>query len=149
MGTRGKRAGQSFKAPVITMAQARLARATAEFGGVPGMTKAKIRKIAGVKSDTVEKTQGFKAALASYGLTEKLIATALADDIKNKPRNRYHELSLAADILGMKKQANAPTSARNLTLIISGETASRYGALQPKHVDAKVIEPDASQSLPE
>lgn len=54
--------------------------------------------------DLVE-TKGFKQVMASYGLTEELITTALVDDIKAKPKKRFLELSLGSEILGMKKRA--------------------------------------------
>src|SRR5579859_6381440 len=49
-------------------------------------------------------TRGFNDLLAEYGLTEELVTTSLVEDIKAKPRRRFWELSLAAEILSMKKR---------------------------------------------
>lgn len=131
---------------VPTLKQTLLAKTTVEFGGVPGMSRKKLRELAGYKTATnqVFKTPGYLSALAKYGLTEDLIATALVEDIKSKPRNRIHELALGADILGMRKRHAEVDNSKNLTLVISAETAERYGALPPKPVEATVIEHDAS-----
>lgn len=47
-------------------------------------------------------SKGYKEALAEYGLTEELITTSLVSDIKEKPKHRFLELNLGAEILGMK-----------------------------------------------
>ena len=49
-------------------------------------------------------SKGYKEELARYGLTEELVTSALVEDIKAKPKKRFLELSLGADILQMKKQ---------------------------------------------
>lgn len=54
-------------------------------------------------SHKITAQSGFKLALAEYGLTEELVTTALVSDIKDKPKNRVQELSLASKILGMVK----------------------------------------------
>lgn len=54
----------------------------------------------------VFESPGFKEELVNFGLTEDLIKTALVDDIQNKPRKRFLELSLGAEILGLKKQGS-------------------------------------------
>ena len=129
------------KNPIVSMGHRRLARITAEFGGLPGMTKSKLAKMAGLKSPTPFNAPGFKVALAEFGLTEGFVAEALVKDIQKKPQNRYHELTLAADILGMRKQGSNVDNSRNLTLIVSGQTAQRFSALQEK-VPEIVNEPD-------
>lgn len=48
-------------------------------------------------------SNGFKELLEEYGLTEGLITKALVNDIKKKPQRRLPELTLGAEILGMKK----------------------------------------------
>lgn len=58
----------------------------------------------------ITESSGFKKALAELGLTEELIVTALVDDILDKPRQRVKELTLAADILGMRKKEADPAS---------------------------------------
>jgi len=56
----------------------------------------------------VLESQGFKKALAEFGLTEELITTSLVEDIKAKPEKRVKELGLGAEILGMKKHEPEP-----------------------------------------
>ncbi len=57
-----------------------------------------------IKPSQVTESEGFKSELAKYGLTEGFIVEALVDDIEAKPRKRYLELNLGAEILGMKKR---------------------------------------------
>ena len=52
-------------------------------------------------------SEGYKMLLEESGLTQELIATSLVDDIKAKPKARLGELSLGADILGMKQKGNS------------------------------------------
>lgn len=73
-------------------------------------------------------TQGYKEALAEYGLTEELIASSLVKDIKAKPKRRSRELELGADILNMRKR-DAGSNNKTLIVVISGQSASRYGAV--------------------
>lgn len=49
-------------------------------------------------------SKGFKALLKASGLDETLVIKALVEDIRNKPNNRVRELSLAAELLGMRRQ---------------------------------------------
>ncbi len=70
-------------------------------------------------------SKGFKELMKEYGLTEGLIAKALVEDINGKPLNRVQELKLGSEILGMK--ATEGTGDKNLTLIITGQSAQRYG----------------------
>lgn len=68
----------------------------------------------GYKANTAKKPQnlteskGYQEELAKYGLTEEFITTELVSDIKAKPRKRFFELNLGAEILGMKKRAEQP-----------------------------------------
>jgi len=48
-------------------------------------------------------SKGYLQALRDLGLTEELVTTSLVDDINKKPQNRVKELSLASDILQMRK----------------------------------------------
>lgn len=52
------------------------------------------------------KSNGYKALLAEYGLTEELVVRSLVEDIRNKQGKRVTELTLGADILGMRKKEN-------------------------------------------
>jgi hypothetical protein len=90
------------------------------------LNKGKLLEIAGYDKTTAEATptkiieqKGVKDALREWGLTEELIASSLVDDIRDKPKNRSKELSLGAEILGMKAKENdvVPT-VTNFTQII-------------------------------
>jgi len=74
-------------------------------GGTPtdGMRAANYAPSVIRKPIVLTESQGYKEALAEYGLTEELITSALVEDIAKKPQKRLGELSLGADILGMKK----------------------------------------------
>ncbi|GEM_PF-2810052 len=48
-------------------------------------------------------SKGFKAILEASGLNENFLVSALVEDIKKKPQNRIRELTLGADMLGLKK----------------------------------------------
>lgn len=76
----------------------------------------------------VLESQGYKEELANFGLTEELITTALVSDIKSKPKKRFLELSLGAEILGMKKRQ--PDQNNVLIINVSKEIAEKY-ALNP------------------
>lgn len=71
-------------------------------------------------------SQGYKEALAEFGLTEGFITKALVSDIKKKPKKRARELALAADILGMTKR-DAGSNNKTLIVVVSGQSAGRYG----------------------
>lgn len=75
----------------------------------------------------VTESKGFKDALAEYGLTENFITCALVDDIKAKPKKRYHELKLGAEILGMTKRDEAPVTENRTTynFIFSSEVQNK------------------------
>jgi hypothetical protein len=66
---------------------------------------------------------GFRELLEEYGLTESLVAKALVEDIEKKPQNRVSELSLAADILGMKKGGWGGTT--NILIVRPSENEMR------------------------
>ena len=82
-------------------------------------------KVATHKAGEILESKGVKQALAEYGLTEELITTALVDDIQHKKGKRLGELSLGADILKMKE--NPQGGSKTLILVVSGQTATRYG----------------------
>lgn len=62
------------------------------------------------KATAIIEAKGVQETLAKWGLTEELITTALVDDIRDKPKKRFLELSLGAEILGMKKKQTEPTT---------------------------------------
>ncbi len=76
----------------------------------------------------VLESEGFKKALAEFGLTEELITVSLVEDIKAKPKARVKELGLGAEILGMKKREfEPPKSAVSATynFIFSSEVQAK------------------------
>ena len=76
-------------------------------------------KTADVKSTAILEAKGVKDALAEFGLTQELITSSLVFDIQNKPKSRVKELSLGADILGMKVQDDKPKGTTvNFTQIV-------------------------------
>lgn len=51
-------------------------------------------------------SDGFKDLLKASGLDENLIIESLVEDIKNKPCDRIRELTLGAELLGLRKKAS-------------------------------------------
>lgn len=110
---------------MATLLQEELAEAIVKNKSLPRYkrkNKAELVKSVGYSSVTAEKkageiidNKGVQEALAKYGLTEELVTTALVNDIKEKPRKRFLELSLGAEILGMKKKQQEPTSLAPVT----------------------------------
>lgn len=80
----------------------------------------------------VLESKGYKEALAEYGLTEELITSALVEDINAKPEKRFNELSLGAEILGMKKRDEKPsgTTIANFTQIIINPPQEKNGPMR-------------------
>ena len=68
---------------------------------------------------------GFQQLCAEHGLTEQFLVDALVDDIKNKPKHRFHEMELGFKVLGKLTERQEPN--KTLVVLVSGETASRYG----------------------
>lgn len=52
----------------------------------------------------ITESKGFKSLLAESGLTDVLVLTELVSDIKSKPASRISELTLACDILGLRRR---------------------------------------------
>lgn len=71
-------------------------------------------------------SKGFQELMEEYGLTRGLIARALVNDIKKKPKNRAKELSLGAEILKMKDKEEGGGNTTNI-LIIPSEAIQRHG----------------------
>lgn len=69
-------------------------------------------------------SKGYKAILADCGLTESFIVSNLVYDIIKKPERRLGELTLASDILGMRKKG----------LIIEDNTEKKYN-LEDEYLD--------------
>lgn len=89
-------------------------------GGTPteGMREAKYAPSVIRKPAVVTETEGYKEALAEYGLTEELITSSLVEDIKGKPKRRLGELQMGAELLGMKKGGKEEGSNVQLNQII-------------------------------
>lgn len=54
----------------------------------------------------VTQSKGFKQLAEEAGLSDSMILTALADDIKQKPRDRSKELAIACKVKGLFKADN-------------------------------------------
>ena len=100
-----------------TVRQRRLAKGLAEnqMSHAPLSVGAVMREIGysstiSEQPSRITESSGFKKALAELGLTEELVVTALVNDILDKPSQRVKELTLAADILGMRRKEADPTS---------------------------------------
>lgn len=107
----------------MTIKQKNLAKLAIEN---PKLAKVDLVELGGY-GNSIQKTPakvlnspGFKEALAEYGLTEELITTSLVFDIKEKPKHRFLELNLGAEILGMKDRQGLPngTTITNFTQIV-------------------------------
>ena len=59
-----------------------------------------------LKPKLVTESVGFKQLCEEVGLTDNLIITALADDIRSKPQDRSKELTIACKIKGLFKADN-------------------------------------------
>ncbi len=85
--------------------------------------KSELLGIVGYSPKTIDRNptkvleaKGVKDALKEFGLTEKLVTECLVEDIKAKPQKRLLELSLGAEILGMKIRTkdDLPSTVTNL-----------------------------------
>lgn len=103
--------------------QKNLAKIAIENLGRTDLTKGELVEMGGYSKAVqdhpakVLESKGFKQALAEYGLTEELITTSLVSDIKAKPKKRFLELSLGAEILGMKKRDPEDQSKKTVVAI--------------------------------
>lgn len=86
---------------------------------------------------------GFKLALKELGLTPSLVTASLVHDIHKKPKKRYHELKLAAEILGMVKKGpeEPPKSPHTATynFIFAGDTQAAIQAINAQ-IKAKLLQ---------
>lgn len=72
-------------------------------------------KVADKKATATIEAKGVQDAIAKQGLTKEFITEALIDDIQNKPRKRFLELNLGAEILGMKIKLTDVATVQNVT----------------------------------
>ena len=77
------------------------------------------KKVAAKKATATIEAKGVQDALENYGLTKELVTTSLVEDIESKKGKRLGELSLGADILGMKSKE--PGMTVNVALITGME----------------------------
>lgn len=128
---------------MATLRQKKAARIVLDsLGGPNKITKGQVLAEAGYTGKTllnpqeVFNTQGFKEELENYGLTEDLIKTALVEDIKAKPKKRFFELSLGAEILGLKKQGtNGGTTNVQINILNYGRD-NNPAQIQPEKLPA-------------
>jgi hypothetical protein len=130
-----------------TLRQKKAAKLTLEtIGNSKKKTKGEILKEAGyspaiaINPQEVFESKGFIEELENFGLTEDLVKTSLVADIKAKPKKRFLELSLGADILGLKKQGNNGGGNTNIQVNI----INYAGNNAPAPVQAKVIPTDGA-----
>ena len=64
-------------------------------------------------------SKGYKELCEKYGLTEKLIITALVSDIEEKPKKRIEELKLGAKIIGLSEDAGININFDNRRIIVT------------------------------
>lgn len=90
---------------------------TVENGGntTQGMRDAGYSEATINNPSNLTQSKGYKQLLAEYGLTEGYIIKRLMADIESKPERRLGELTLASDLLGLRKKA----------LIIEEETSDK------------------------
>ncbi len=91
---------------MATMRQKMAVEALVANGGnvTAAMRKAGYTEATANTPQKLTESKGFEELCQEAGLTDDFILKALHDDIKQKPRRRSTELSLAADIRGLKKQ---------------------------------------------
>ena len=127
---------------MATLLQKKAAEKVLEvIGSASKQTKGEILREVGY-SDAISlnpklvlESEGFKQELAVYGLTEEFITSALVEDIKAKPRKRFFELNLGAEILGMKKRAeqNAPQIPHQTVIIINSPHGTKDNHILAEH----------------
>lgn len=65
-------------------------------------------------------SHGYRQILAEFGLTPGRVVSALVQDIEAKPAARIRELTLAAELLGMKKgEVSSPSQQININMMNS------------------------------
>jgi len=70
------------------------------------LVKAGYSEITAKTPKRVTETRGFRQLCNESGLTEKLVITALVEDIKNKPGDRIREIITVCRMLGLFKIDN-------------------------------------------
>ncbi|MDB5188237.1 MAG: hypothetical protein JWO50_757 [Candidatus Kaiserbacteria bacterium] len=90
---------------MATIKQKRAVQKIVENGGnaTNAMREAGYSEASVNNPSNLTKSKGYREILNETGLNEQVVVKALVSDIRNKAKNRVRELSLAADILGMRK----------------------------------------------
>jgi hypothetical protein len=70
------------------------------------LLKAKYSPSVAKHPQIVLESKGFRQLADEVGLTDNMILTAIADDIKNKPMDRSKELAIACKVKGLYKADN-------------------------------------------
>lgn len=70
------------------------------------MLKAGYSEITSKTPANLINSQGFRELCNEAGLTENLLLKAIADDIRDKPRDRSKELAIGCKVLGLYKADN-------------------------------------------
>lgn len=89
-----KEISENFRNPVVRFS----------IGGA--MKKAGYTELTSLKPQVLTESKGFKELCEEVGLTDSMILTAIADDIKNKPKDRSKELAIACKVKGLYKADN-------------------------------------------
>jgi len=81
-------------------------------------------------NQNVLKTKGFLQAMNEMGLTDELLVSSLVKDVQNEKRRTVNHLQLGFKLRGhLKEKSNEQ---KNLVLIVSGESATRYNVREHK-----------------
>lgn len=85
-------------------------------------------------------SKGYSDILKSSGLTEGFVVENLVDDIKNKPGKRLGELSLASDLLGLRRRASNINDFDNPEKLgVDFEKGLEYGRIIDQYIKAKIM----------
>lgn len=120
---------------MATLKQRRAAEKLVENGGnvSQAMIDAGYSPATAHNPSKLTERKGFQDLCDDLGLTENLLVTALVSDIKKKPKNRKAELELAFKVRG--KLSDNPNSNKTLVLVVTGETAARYGVVPSSNTE--------------
>lgn len=109
-----------------------------------GMVEAGYSPATANNPKNLTESKGFMELCEKVGLTNEMIAQALADDIKAKPKNRVPELSLAAKLKGLERSPIIPgMSTVNIILQSYGITNERGDA---READQAIPSPHQSET---
>lgn len=93
------------------------------------MIQAGYSEVTAKNPKNVTEAKGFIQAMNDAGLNLETLNTYLASDLKNKPKERLGELTLAYKLHGKLRETQ--TENKTLILVTSGESAERYQLPKP------------------